>query len=99
MDAVPYLAALSALAGLGLAAYFFVAVTKESPGNERMVELMNAIQDGAKAFLHREYRWVARASWSAMAVLIFALLAYGRPWGAIAYVLGACCPDSPASSA
>jgi K(+)-stimulated pyrophosphate-energized sodium pump len=88
MDAVPYLAALSALAGLGLAAYFFVAVTKESPGNERMVELMIAIQDGAKAFLHREYRWVS-VFVAAMAVLIFALLPYGRPWGAIAYVLGA----------
>ncbi len=56
MDAVPYLTALSALAGLGLAAYFFVTVTKESPGNERMVELMNAIQEGAHAFLrHRGF--------------------------------------------
>ena len=31
MDLVPYLAALSALAGLGLAAYFSAMVTKESP--------------------------------------------------------------------
>jgi K(+)-stimulated pyrophosphate-energized sodium pump len=59
VDLVPYLAALSALAGLGLAAFFFVAVTKESPGNERMVELMNAIQEGSRAFLRREYRWVS----------------------------------------
>jgi K(+)-stimulated pyrophosphate-energized sodium pump len=88
VDAVPYLAALSALAGLGLAAYFFQAVTKESPGNERMQELMRAIQQGATAFLRREYRWVS-VFVAAMAVLIFALLDYGRPWGAIAYVLGA----------
>ena len=88
MDIVPYLAALSALAGLGLAAYFFQAVTKESPGNERMVELMTAIQEGAKAFLRREYRWVSIFV-AIMAVLIFALLDYGRPWGAIAYVTGA----------
>jgi K(+)-stimulated pyrophosphate-energized sodium pump len=88
VDLVPYLAALSALAGLGLAAFFYKAVTAESPGNERMVELMTAIQEGARAFLRREYQWVAGFV-VAMAVLIFALLDYGRPWGAIAYVLGA----------
>jgi K(+)-stimulated pyrophosphate-energized sodium pump len=88
VDLVPYLAALSALAGLGLAAFFYKAVTAESPGNERMVELMTAIQEGARAFLRREYQWVAGFV-LAMAVLIFALLDYGRPWGAIAYVVGA----------
>jgi K(+)-stimulated pyrophosphate-energized sodium pump len=88
MDLVPYLAALSALAGLGLAAFFYVAVTRESPGNERMVQLMTAIQQGARAFLRREYQWIA-VFVVGMAVLIFVLLDYGRPWGAIAYVLGA----------
>ena len=88
MNAVPYLAALCALAGLGLAAYFYVVVTRESPGNERMVQLMEAIQEGARAFLRREYRWVTGFV-VIMAVLIFVLLDYGRPWGAIAYVLGA----------
>jgi K(+)-stimulated pyrophosphate-energized sodium pump len=88
VDTVPYLAALAGLAGPGLAAYFFVAVTKASPGNARMVELMEAIQDGSKAFLRREYQWVAGFV-LVMAVLIFALLDYGRPWGAIAYVTGA----------
>ena len=88
MDLVPYLAALSALAGLGLAAYFFNAVTKESPGNERMVELMTAIQEGSKAFLRREYSWVTGFV-IVMTILIFVLLDYGRPWGAIAYIVGA----------
>ncbi|CAN5400822.1 hypothetical protein BH23ACT3_BH23ACT3_13600 [soil metagenome] len=88
MDLVPYIAALSALAGLALAGYFFMAVTKESPGNERMVELMTAIQEGSKAFLRREYTWVTGFV-VIMAVLIFVLLDYGRPWGAITYILGA----------
>ncbi|TVR28146.1 MAG: sodium-translocating pyrophosphatase [Ilumatobacter sp.] len=88
MDLVPYIAALSALAGLALAGYFFMAVTKESPGNERMVELMTAIQEGSKAFLRREYTWVTGFV-VIMAVLIFALLDYGRPWGALTYILGA----------
>ncbi len=88
MDLVPYIAALSALAGLGLAGYFFMAVTKESPGSERMVELMTAIQEGSKAFLRREYSWVTGFV-VIMAVLIFVLLDYGRPWGALTYILGA----------
>jgi K(+)-stimulated pyrophosphate-energized sodium pump len=88
LDLVPYLAALSALAGLALAGYFYLAVTKESPGNERMVELMNAIQEGSRAFLRREYTWVTGFV-IIMAVLIFVLLDYGRPWGAITYIMGA----------
>jgi len=40
------------------------------------------------AFLKREYTWVA-VFVAAMAVLIFILLDYGRPWGAVAYASGA----------
>src|SRR3546814_11632381 len=58
-DAVPYLAALSALAGLALAFYFFGKVKQADPGNARMVQLMTAIQEGSRAFLRREYTWVA----------------------------------------
>ncbi|MCO5329773.1 MAG: sodium-translocating pyrophosphatase [Ilumatobacteraceae bacterium] len=87
-DYIPYVAAATGLCGLALAAYFYRLVTAESPGNERMVELMTAIQAGARAFLRREYRWVAGFV-VAVAVLMFALLDYGRPWGAITYVCGA----------
>ncbi|MGK2947468.1 MAG: sodium-translocating pyrophosphatase [Acidimicrobiales bacterium] len=88
MDAVPYLAGLSAIAGLVLAFYFFGKVKAADPGNERMVQLMNAIQEGSRAFLRREYTWVAGFV-VIMTVLIVAFLDYGRPWGAIAYVSGA----------
>jgi K(+)-stimulated pyrophosphate-energized sodium pump len=88
VDAVPYLSAAASVAGLILAFYFFGVVKKADPGNERMVELMNAIQAGAKAFLRREYTWVAGFV-VIMAALIAVLLDYGRPWGAIAYVSGA----------
>jgi K(+)-stimulated pyrophosphate-energized sodium pump len=90
LDAVPYIALLTALAGLGLAAFFFQLVKKASPGDARMVELMEAIQAGSRAFLRREYTWVAGFV-ALMTVLIFAFLDYGRPWGAIAYVTGAIC--------
>ena len=88
MEVVPYLSLLAAVAALVLAAYFFGVVRKADPGNARMVELMEAIQSGAQAFIRREYTWVAGFV-VAMAILIFAFLDYGRPWGAIAYVLGA----------
>jgi len=88
MSSVPYITALTALAGLGLAAYFFKVVERADPGSPRMVELMTAIQQGAQAFLRREYTWVAGFV-VIMTVLIFAFLDYGRPWGAIAYVSGA----------
>ncbi len=88
MDSVPYIAGAMALAGLALAAYFYTVVKKADPGNERMQELMAAIQEGARAFLRREYTWVAGFV-VLMGLLIFAFLDYGRPWGAIAYVSGA----------
>jgi len=88
MTAVPYLSALTAVGALVLAAYFFGVVRKADPGNARMVELMEAIQQGARAFLRREYTYVA-VFVVLMAVLIASFLDYGRPWGAIAYVSGA----------
>jgi len=87
-ESIPYLSAASAIAGLVLAATFFGIVKKASPGNDRMVEIMEAIQQGARAFLRREYTWVAGFV-VIMAALIAIFLDYGRPWGAIAYVTGA----------
>ena len=88
MDAVPYIAGLTAIAGLVLAAVFYSMVKKADPGNERMVELMVAIQDGARAFLRQEYTWVAGFV-AIMFVLIAVFLDYGLPWAAPAYLLGA----------
>jgi len=88
MESVPYLALVAALMGLGLAAYFSQIVHKADPGNERMQELGAAIREGAMAFLRREYTWVAGFV-AIMCVLIFVILDYGRPWGAIAYFSGA----------
>ncbi len=88
MDAVPYIALLSAVAGLLLAAFFYTKVKEASPGNERMVFLMEEIQKGARAFLKQEYTWVAGFV-AIMAILILAFLDYGRPWGAVFYIFGA----------
>ena len=85
MDAVPYLAFVSALAALGLAAFFFQDVKKASPGSERMIFLMTEIQKGAKAFLKQEYTWVAGFA----AVLAVVLAVVIAPLAAVTYLLGA----------
>ncbi|WP_370325420.1 sodium-translocating pyrophosphatase [Euzebya sp.] len=85
---MPYVAALAAIAGLGLAFYFNMVVNRADPGTEVMRELAAAIREGAQAFLRREYRWVA-VFVAIMTVLIMIVLPYGAPWGAVAYLMGA----------
>ncbi len=85
MDLVPYLAAASALAALVLAFYFYKKVEAESPGDERMVFLMNEIRTGAQAFLKKEYTWVA-VFVVAMMVLLAVVI---NPLAAVTYLLGA----------
>jgi K(+)-stimulated pyrophosphate-energized sodium pump len=85
VDIVPYLAAASAILGLALAAYYYRAVAAASPGDDRMVFLMTEIQKGARAFLYKEYSWVA-VFVVALAILLAIIIA---PLAAISYVLGA----------
>jgi K(+)-stimulated pyrophosphate-energized sodium pump len=80
-------AAMAAIAGLLLAGVFARQVTSADPGNERMVELMDAIREGAMAFLRRQYTVLA-VFVVVVAALIFAIPDY-RLLGALAYVLGA----------
>jgi len=85
VDMIPYLAAASAILGLALAAYYYRAVAAASPGDDRMVFLMTEIQKGARAFLYKEYSWVA-VFVVALAILLAIIIA---PLAAISYVLGA----------
>jgi K(+)-stimulated pyrophosphate-energized sodium pump len=85
LDAIPYLALVSALAALGVAGYFYTTVKAASPGDDRMVFLMTEIQKGAKAFLKEEYTWVSGFA-VAMAILLAIVIA---PLAALAYLLGA----------
>ncbi|MDJ0790851.1 MAG: sodium-translocating pyrophosphatase [Acidimicrobiia bacterium] len=83
-----YIAMAMGVASLILAFVYSRLVLAESPGNDRMVELMNAIRQGAMAFMRREYLAIT-AFVVVMAILIVIFLDWGRPWGAIAYVFGA----------
>jgi K(+)-stimulated pyrophosphate-energized sodium pump len=83
-----YVAVGAGVLGLALALLFSRQVLAAPQGNDRMREISAAIREGSAAFMRREYTWVA-VFVVAMAGLIFGLLDYGRPWGAIAYVFGA----------
>ena len=86
MDSVPYLALVSALAGLGLAAFYFRAVRAAPPGTDRMVMIMTEIQKGSRAFLAQQYRWVAGFV-VVMAVLVPVVT--GVALSFVSYLLGA----------
>lgn len=83
-----YIAMVMGVAALILAVVYARQVMAAPPGNDRMVYLMGVIREGSMAFLRREYLAIAGFV-AIMAILIYALLDWGRPWGAVAYVFGA----------
>ena len=87
-DTILYIALFAGALGLLLAVYYTRAVLATPRGNQRMVELSDAIRTGAMTFLKREYTWVS-VFVLIMAALIAVLLDWGQPWGAVAYVFGA----------
>jgi len=68
--------------------YAFALVTvinKKSPGNKKMVDIAKAIQDGAKAYLNKQY-----ASIAVVAAVLFVALLYFLGWvTAVGFLIGA----------
>jgi K(+)-stimulated pyrophosphate-energized sodium pump len=58
-------------------------VAKQSPGSEKMIEISDAIKEGAAAFLNREYKTVA-----VVAVVLAALLFFLGKWTAVGFIIG-----------
>lgn len=93
------IAPLAALASIAVAAYLFVYVNKQDSGTAKMREIAGAIQEGANAFLKREYTILAFFAF-AVAILIGIFLP-APIWIsenpienlslALAYVFGASC--------
>jgi K(+)-stimulated pyrophosphate-energized sodium pump len=80
----------SLLIGVALLALVFtvltaLAVLQHSPGNDRMQEISGYIRDGAKAFLHREYKILVLFV-LVVAILLGAFIAWGT---ALSFVVGA----------
>jgi K(+)-stimulated pyrophosphate-energized sodium pump len=80
------LSAIAAILGLLTAAYFTHFVFKQSPGTDKMIEISKAIQEGAMAFLKREYMAVAYVLVFVAIVMVFWLK---QPLTGIAYIVGA----------
>lgn len=66
-----WLTPVAALLALGYAYYFYSQVMKESEGTPKMIEIAQAVRDGAMAYLTRQYRVVTIV----FVVLFFVFLA------------------------
>ncbi len=62
-------------------------IMRQSPGSERMQAIARAVQDGATAYLKRQYKTIG-----VVAVVIFVLLGWGVDWmTAVGFFVGALC--------
>jgi K(+)-stimulated pyrophosphate-energized sodium pump len=82
-----WLALLCALVGLGFAYYLVRSVISCSRGNDRMIQIANAVEEGAKAYLHRQL-----VSVGLIAAVIFVILIFARGfYTSLGFVVGAAC--------
>ncbi|MDS1029498.1 sodium-translocating pyrophosphatase [Bacillota bacterium LX-D] len=78
---------IAGLLGLVFAAYLSHSVLKESMGNNRMKEISEAVQEGAMAYLNRQYKTLLP-----IALIIFLLLSFFSDYKwqtGIAFLVGA----------
>lgn len=81
------LSMVCAVLGLLFALYLISSILRASPGNDAMRRIGAAIEEGAKAYLHRQIRSIA-----IIAVIIFLLLYFFRDAPtALGFALGAVC--------
>ncbi|HSV31670.1 MAG TPA: sodium/proton-translocating pyrophosphatase, partial [Atribacteraceae bacterium] len=65
-------------------------INQAHPGNEKMRELSAVIQEGAMAFLRREYIFLA-----IFVVVMFVVLGFAREWmTSVCFLVGAICSAS-----
>jgi K(+)-stimulated pyrophosphate-energized sodium pump len=82
-----WLALVCAGIGLGFAYYLIRKVIACSPGNERMLQIAGAIQEGAKAYLNRQILSVGL-----IAAVIFVILIFAKGFfTAFGFLIGAGC--------
>ncbi len=84
-SSMDFLVLLCGVLAVAFALYKIKSVFSQSCGNERMQEIANAIQIGAKAYLNRQYGTIAIVGIAIVAVLSFCLSFYVT----FGFVLGA----------
>ena len=92
MDLV-WICVICGILGVGVVGYFARYVLKQDQGSERIREITSAIQEGAMAFIHREYR--TEIIVVIVVAVILGLLGLVTPdlgWKpAVAFIFGALC--------
>lgn len=82
-----YIAPLAGLVALAFAAYLMTSVLRESPGNQKMQDISQAIFEGAMAFLNRQYKTLIPFT-----IVIFFILFYVDGYKlAVSFLVGAVC--------
>ncbi len=84
------IAPLAALASIVVAAYLFVYVNKQDSGTAKMREIAGAIQEGANAFLKREFMYLA-VFVAVVATVLAIFLPKNGPIMGVAYIFGSIC--------
>ena len=85
----PLLALITSIVALGFACYFYKKVLEAPAGNEKMIEIATHVQEGAYAYLFRQYKVVAVVF--AILVAILTVLAYQgiqNPFVPLAFLTG-----------
>ena len=81
------LSMLCAVIGLCCAFFLIAKILRCSPGNDRMQQIAAAIQEGAKAYLHRQVRTIG-----VIAIVLFFLLFFFKDHAtSVGFLIGAVC--------
>jgi K(+)-stimulated pyrophosphate-energized sodium pump len=95
MELNPIIPVATAIIALIAAFVLGRAVMKHAPGNDRMIEISNAVKDGAMAYMNRQYKTIAYVA-AAIVVLFLAVWATRTGsdralwlWTTIGFVIGA----------
>jgi K(+)-stimulated pyrophosphate-energized sodium pump len=81
------IAPITAIASILVAIYLYFYVNKQNSGTDKMKEIAGAIQEGARAFLKVEFKYLAVF----VIVVAAALAIFLDPIMAVAYVFGSIC--------
>ena len=84
-----WLGPIGAVLALGYAWYFYSQVMKESEGTPKMIEIAQAVREGAMAYLKRQYRAVALVFAGLFVIFILlAVLGLQNPIVPVAFLTG-----------
>ncbi|MDA2915321.1 sodium-translocating pyrophosphatase [Nitrospinae bacterium AH_259_B05_G02_I21] len=87
MESLTAFAPMLGILGLVIAGFIYAYIRNQSSGNELMVEISEAIHEGAMIFLRREYSYLVFF----IASVFIGLALFINTWTAVAFLFGASC--------